>query len=306
MSVTELLRDPSVRDMLDGVLPRMPAKVDVPLHAPPVSKRYGLVGTAFDYALRFELQRRHPNAHTKAWVAESSLQALLMRPGSLEDAPSAFADAVVDWSKAKGIVEAAREAVTAYLEESDPGTVVREEMVAHAIRLARLDVVYRAGLVDPEMDVAHKEDVEDIMRLLDIAPYEQLGSDEGLHLNPTFGPFSEMVGGADADAISGGVLIDFKATKSPSLAKDYRRQLLSYVILARAAKANDPAFPGIEAIGVYFARHGHLWTAPVTVFTENAEFEDVSAAYLKHAANVYGGSKRKTWTDIVDRIRKAG
>ena len=38
--------------------------------APPLTKNYSLVGTAFDYLLRFHLQRWNPEANTSDWIAQ--------------------------------------------------------------------------------------------------------------------------------------------------------------------------------------------------------------------------------------------
>lgn len=309
MSVTDLLKHGAVRDLLDPLLPSIPVKLDVPLKVPPGSKNYSLVGTAFDYALRFELQRRSPDITTRRWLAESSLQLLDLRARALK-ARSGSADQIAhatgDFSKAQKIVERAKACISTYIQDPNPSAKSRTDMVAHAIRLARLDVVYRAGLIDREFSVAHRDDVQNILQLLKIAPYKALGSDGALHLNPTFGRFSEMVGGADADVISGGVLIDFKAVLDASLRKSYRRQLLSYVILALAARSEDATFPKVESIGVYFARHAHLWTMPVATFTKKSSFADVSADYLDYAATVYSGANKKTLSNLVSRIRKVG
>lgn len=45
---------------LKVVRPPPPRALGVPLLIPPRSNRHWLIGTAFDYLLRFELQRRAP------------------------------------------------------------------------------------------------------------------------------------------------------------------------------------------------------------------------------------------------------
>src|SRR5258708_21515022 len=67
MSADALLKDKQIQDLLDRMLPN-DAWPKVRLKAPALRNSSGLVGTAFDYAVRFELERRHPGARTEPWV----------------------------------------------------------------------------------------------------------------------------------------------------------------------------------------------------------------------------------------------
>jgi hypothetical protein len=84
-------------------------------------------------------------------------------------------------------------------------------------------------------------DLEDLMELMRLVPWKDLGSPTLLWLNPDFGVHSTRVGGADCDLISGDRLLEIKATVTPNRRPDLR-QLLGYLILARAANETDPAF----------------------------------------------------------------
>ena len=70
MSLTGLIAAPDVRNKLKPLRPKLPRKIRVPLKVEPRSKSYMVVGKAFDYLLRFELQRRAPHTVAKKWVAE--------------------------------------------------------------------------------------------------------------------------------------------------------------------------------------------------------------------------------------------
>jgi len=73
MSLSDFVDLPEIRALLEPLLPREPIQLRRPLRVPAARNSGGLVGTAFDYAVRFELQRRHPRAHAKRWLAELSL-----------------------------------------------------------------------------------------------------------------------------------------------------------------------------------------------------------------------------------------
>lgn len=72
MSLTSFVGMPDVKAKLKPLRPKLPRRLSAPVKVEPRSKRYMLVGTAFDYLLRFELQRRAPHAISERWVAESA------------------------------------------------------------------------------------------------------------------------------------------------------------------------------------------------------------------------------------------
>ena len=71
---------PDVKAKFKPLRPKLPRKITAPLKVQPRSRRYMMVGTAFDYLLRFELQRLAPHAVCERLVAETAA-GLLWRPG---------------------------------------------------------------------------------------------------------------------------------------------------------------------------------------------------------------------------------
>jgi hypothetical protein len=169
-----------------------------------------------------------------------------------------------------------------------PNRATQADLAAHAIRLAYLDVVIRAGRLDPSFEVADPADVEDLLALLAVVPFADLLHDKILHLNPTFGEASELVGGADTDLISGAMLVDFKTTKKNQIQPDHLDQLFGYLLLARHHRQTDPTFPEIKRLSLYFCRHGHLWSAGVTTWTDHPHFAEVEEWFLKRAKQMFG------------------
>ena len=72
MSLTSFLKDREVKSLFKEYFkkPRMSTKNE-PM-APPLTRHYPLVGTAFDYLMRFYLEYLNKNAISKHWVAEVS------------------------------------------------------------------------------------------------------------------------------------------------------------------------------------------------------------------------------------------
>jgi len=82
MSLTGFLRYRDVSERFSQEFPITRVSLAGKLLAPPRSKRWSLVGTAFDYLLRFYLKRINPGAVETEWVAEGAIKA----PGISESA----------------------------------------------------------------------------------------------------------------------------------------------------------------------------------------------------------------------------
>jgi hypothetical protein len=311
MSLTGFVEMPEVTAKLKSFLPKLPRKIPAQLRVEPRSNRYAMVGTAFDYFLRFELQRRAPHAISGRWVAEGApgliwkadergrsfvhlkkddrgVASLVTGPDQAmgdEELAKAIAES------ASGVVEMAKSAVAAYLQILLPTRAQKADLAEHAIRLAKLDEMYRARRLDPTFGEAAQEDMEDLLSLLDIVPFEALIHDRVLMPNPTFGETSLLVGGADCDLISGDLLVDLKTTKrSETQAKDLN-QLFGYFLLARHTRRADARFPEIKRAAFYFCRHGHLWVLDTNTWTNLPEFPEVEQWFLKRAGDVFQRDK---------------
>ena len=143
----------------------------------------------------------------------------------------------------------------------------QEELLArHCIVLALFEEVFRAGLhprsplifPSPKTTVAEllataEDHWLDDLCALSWAFYDEHSElfSQSTALNPTFDG-SRDVGGADADLIVDGCLIDIKTTINPKLSAKWLYQLLGYVLL----DYNDRH--EIEKVGIYFARQQKL------------------------------------------------
>jgi hypothetical protein len=248
MSLSTLVALAEVRAKFKESLkkPKLPKAAD--LVAPPISSRYGLVGTAFDYLFRFLLKRANPQAVDKGWVAEQWLSRPM--PESELRILSGIADRV------DPLISEAKGRYSDYLRTGE----ITEGLIKSAIYLAQIDQIVRIHAIDPELGVAHSDDVKDLQRLvevLDIGAF--LGKDITL-LNPTFGKASVSVGGADADAFIDGTLYEIKVTKNLELPPDMFNQVMGYVLLNEIDGIGQIApKPIIESAAIYFARHAMVF-----------------------------------------------
>jgi hypothetical protein len=300
MSLTSFVGMPDVKARLKLLRPKLPRKLSAPLKVEPRSKRYMLVGTAFDYLLRFELQRRAPHAISRAWVAEDAPEMIWRQSGSawvgkdlLTDArPGQYVTPEEVAKRARALLENAKADVATFLKVKAPTAAMHAKLAAHAIRLAKLDSVYRAGRLEPTFEEASSDDVQDLVDLLAIVPFDDLLHNTVLLLNPTFGQASDLVGGADTDLIAGDLLVDFKTTKDSEIDGGNLDQILGYLLLARKQRSVDRSFPVINRLGLYFCRHGYLWPLEASTWTSNPEFPDIEQWFFQRADEEFGASKK--------------
>lgn len=267
MSLTSIIRErPDIREGLRARVARPALKLGE-IKAPPRTTNYGIVATAFDYLLRFRLQRLNKAAQASAWVAERAVE-LIGAPDFTYDLDSGKLSRAVDRKrrKADGYLEEAHRAHSAYLADGKAG----DALLTAALRLAYLDVGLRIGperidwkgLAKPAAD-----DIADLQALIALVDAPTFKARRVCLLNPTFGAASLLVGGADADLLIDGCLIDVKNTKDPYLdARDFF-QLVGYYLLngyagttGRSAKAT--VYP-VNSLAIYFSRFGFLWKMPV-------------------------------------------
>lgn len=262
MSLTSIIRDRAdIREGLRTRLVRPPLRLET-IKARPLTANYGIVATAFDYLLRFHLQRLNKSAQASLWVAEQGVE-LMGSPEFIFDLDTGKLSSKADRKrrKADAYLEEARRAHREYLKS---GTVAEKLLIA-SLRLAYLDVALRIGpdridwkgLASP-----NRQDMADLRALLALVRDSDFRAKRVCLLNPTFGAASRLVGGADADLLVDDCLIDVKNTKDPHVdARDFF-QLVGYYLLhgyAGAGCGAKVATHDINSLAIYFSRYGFLW-----------------------------------------------
>ncbi len=229
-----------------------------PILAAPLSNRYGLIGTAFDYLLRFYLERRNRQAKSRRWVAENGLSKLagpMMCCVDVDTEKVTFAPDTKEFKAGRAALDRARTAHARYIANGK----ITDALLKGVIALAKLDNVYRHGYMDDDVGTAHSVDLKELRKLISIVNPLLFRSKKHCILNPTLGHASRLVRGADADLIIDGTLIEIKVTKTFRVDRDDFNQLIGYAALAEINRLNNKAStPRITKIGIYFARHAHL------------------------------------------------
>jgi len=134
-----------------------------------------------------------------------------------------------------------------------------DEVIESTLLLAQLDPISRAGFIDRNIGTVDKEDIADLRNLISIVNLETFRAQELCLLNPNFGEGSKLVGGANADLVIDGTLIDIKTTKKLELLRSYLDQLIGYYTLHKIAGVGGLSpKPEIKKVAIYFSRYAYL------------------------------------------------
>ncbi len=229
-----------------------------PLESAEESYPYGSLGAAFDYRARYAFAIT-PYQQLVAWHG-----ALLL--------------SIAGGSYSRRLVKDFFEKLDVTLKTVQPvgkrlDTVDEHTLDRYCFVLSLFEQVFRSSayVQGPLMQPTVKHSVEELLAIPQVAWLDDLRAmfmlfyDRYHHLlsrpailNPVFAG-SVDIGGADADMIVEGCLIDMKASISPQIKADFLYQLAGYVLL----DYNDMYH--ITSVGIYMARQGLLfkWSVPV-------------------------------------------
>ncbi len=221
MSLTALVRTKTFRDLLAPLVDAIPRPKKLPIRFAPQTENHSLVGTAFDYLFRFEVQRRYPHSEHHHWVAETALAI-----AGFCGASSAERLAIHE------VIAQARQALAAHRDFNLMTAGQLAVMGEHALRLAKVESLLRAGKPPMDLLLTDAADIADLVALVNAVPWDEFDCAGRILLNPFFGNVSPRLGGADADLLLGTCLIDIKVIQS-WVAVEHLRQIVGYFLAAR-------------------------------------------------------------------------
>ena len=244
MSLTSFVNEKDVRERFKAEFVKPVLIRNQTLLAPPKTQNSRLVGTAFDYLMRFHLKKLNPQAVETTWIAEYGLEGMRRR---------GFRDS---YEQGSLIIAQARERYAEFLSTQ----ILTDELVASTLLLAKLDAFYRSQKVDENLQHINEEDVQDLRNLISLVDDNLFRTPGVIYLNPEFEYGSPLVGGADADLIIDDLLIDVKSVKEFSLERRDFNQLVGYYILSRLDELRLAQLQyQIKRLGIYFSRHAYLF-----------------------------------------------
>ena len=246
MGVKSFITRPPFHEKFLSAITRPKGNLDKPILAPPLTKNYQVVGIAFDYLLRFFLERINDGSKTSLWAAEEGVM-LLDALGTSDK-----------FDRAKSLFDGARNLYQSFIQDG----VVTDELISAALYLAYLEGTRRSGVFNEADLVNDERDIADLRQLLSLVREQDFASRKGCYLNPTFGTAR-----SNADVIIDDKLIEIKTIKNLVLDRRHLHQLVHYYILLSLEGIDGERKRPINYceevcevnhICIYFSRHGYL------------------------------------------------
>ena len=244
MSLTDFIKLPDVRARFRAEFPKPNFDVQQELlAAAPDGSNYRLVGTAFDYLLRFNIKYQNPHAQETGWVAEYALP-YFSRRGQTHL-----------FNQATRVIDQAHNNYQEFLTNGH----FTSELLQSALLLGSLDAVRRVGYIHETWEVINEEDIQDLRNLVTLLKPELFQSSGKIIMNPSWGEASMLVSGADGDLIIDEKLVDFKTTKKLELERSNFNQLMGYYTLSVIERQLEEDAIELKHLGIYFSRFGVLY-----------------------------------------------
>ncbi|MBN3945083.1 MAG: hypothetical protein HWQ38_00730 [Nostoc sp. NMS7] len=244
MSLSDFIELPDVkaRFKAEFLKPKLDLKQEI-LAAAPNGSDVRLVGTAFDYLLRFYIKYQNPHAQELEWIAEYALRHFNRR--GQNDL----------FNQAKNVIDQARNNYQEFLTNGQ----FTNELLQSALLLGRLDAVMRAGYIHDGWSAINQQDVQDLRNLVSLLKPDLFKSSEKTILNPTWTEAAQLVRAADGDLILDDLLVDFKTVKELKLELRGFHQLMGYYTLSVIQRKQEEDAIELKRLGIFFSRFGMLY-----------------------------------------------
>ena len=252
MSLSSFLERPEVKEHFKKHFPvsEIIGKVKAPIRVPSTNLNPGVVGTAFDYLLRFAIEENRKKVHKTEWVAEKAIRHVK------EFWPD-------DLKVAQTILREARQRHSKFLQSGN----LEDDLIKSTIKIGFLEATSKSGR-NYVRERVRLPNVKEVRSLYELAIESDIFfSRRRCYLNPGFGEASDLIGGADADLIIGDTLIELKTEKHMKIDRGLY-QLIGYYLLSEIA--GEPT--KINNIAIYFARYGVLCSMPIEIITNRRRF----------------------------------
>ena len=275
-SLKQFIREsPEVRSRFAELFPK-PEFISRTLLVPcPVKyspQQASLVGTAFDYLLRFYAHHLNlPIANARRWVAEAAVNSL--EEDATESQGFHFHEQCAkDAVKARQLLADAKQHFSNYLAIGN----MSDALFRSVLNLATLDPIMRAGTGEEMIGLINERDTQDLKRLIQAVDESRFKAKSLCLLNPIFCESPDFVIGADADLVLDDVIIDIKTTELCRLNRSDLDQLIGYFLLNEIVGFTTvTAKPLVSKVGIYFSRHAYFYIIPIRQLINDRNLADL-------------------------------
>jgi len=256
-SISDFIKDPEVKKKFKEWFdkPRFNSSKLSMIHTL-ITDKAPLLGTAFDYLLRFKLQYSDSKAKAMAWAAEKTLLDPRVRSIIKYFNPGASEKLIESWLKeGKALLKIAKKNHSKFLKDGE----ITGDLLRSCLHLAKLDVLHRRGII-VRFDDIDAGDIEDLRSLIRKIRMKQFQTEDVCLLSPTFSNATKISGiDGEADLVMDDTLIDIKTYTSPKFRREMFDQLMGYYLLSKIGGIDGaPEDHEIHKVGIYFSRHEYL------------------------------------------------
>lgn len=276
MSLKKFVQNKEVREMLKETFFKPKIEYSKDIKAKAYCSNTGIIGTAFDYLLRFYVERINEGR-----VVSGLLLVEQMVPYLHDDLRT---EAIVQLKMLKESKE-----------EFMRIKGLNDELIITLLQISHFDIMYRSKTVDYFPDDIGKVDIDAILEMKEL--YKLLDENDWkcsqrCVLNPHFEKASLLVNGADADIILDDMLVDIKVIQQPGMSREIFNQLLGYYTLYRIGGFDkDGRFP-INRVAIYSARYGEFLKYDIESLMSNNTYSDFEDNFICKAKELYNHSDK--------------
>jgi len=278
MSVTTAIGYPEVKQWLTQHYPAPRIQLSKVL-APSINvSNNAMIGTAFDYLVRFTIERMNNEILSSRWIADIAIGYLAGEYGPTRRLPNGHLGVRVGPKVDMGIpviiLDITDDAVTrlSYMvdqahhlkDEFCSGANLTDELLYSCIDLAHIDRIVRIGSRFDSTEWQYTtEQLQDLWNLHDVlyqSAFLSAMRETTALLNPAIVWEDANLEG-DCDLITYGTLIDIKTVQS-TRTSDWH-QVVLYAIAANHGLTEPAILSPITNIGFYYSRHGMFTQFPI-------------------------------------------
>jgi hypothetical protein len=173
MSLSTFIKESHIREKFNSEFSIPTLKFNADLKAPPLTKNYSLIGTAFDYLLRFYIQylNKGKYIHTQPWIASFAYQSLssrLKNCGNDEILIGYKMDKTINANYLLELIECQHNQTLINYDNFIKDGELSNEFISNIIFLSKLEAGSRGHLIDSNFDSVNPLDIQDIKNLFSI------------------------------------------------------------------------------------------------------------------------------------------
>lgn len=272
MGLKDFLGRKDVKKLFSDTFKTPKIESDIDIKAPPLTKKPGLIGTAFDYLVDIHVKYYNPEAVFDNCMPEKTLSRmeLLLKNNDKHK----LGLTIQDYNQAKSDFDFAVKSFNKFLSNGK----LDYHVLTASVYLAYLDnAFYKPIYYKDHRPSIENDDLKDFENMINATNFNLFKSSSHFLINANFNEANKIIAKAEADLVIDNKLVDLKTNKKLTITRDMLNQILCYYILAKIGGVSNKRIDGssVTHIGFYFARYGKLYTYHINDLINYRKLSDV-------------------------------